>query len=171
MLFGAMFLYPDGINPNLVLLAIGMTGLVVGFAWIRRTSGPDPDKEPSFWRYRQVDKVRRPSKVQWLPTGGDARVDLYKFMQESNARARRGRATARLMIFGAVVALALPAFLFIAAPNGPQGMYLEEPQPHALAVAVPVIAFLGLVIGLAWMVRILRAHQEPEPKGWRYRDS
>ena len=70
MLFDAMFLNPDGINPSLILLAIGMTGLIVGFAWIRRAAGPDPDKEPSFWRYRQVDKVRWPSNVKCRCQGG-----------------------------------------------------------------------------------------------------
>ena len=69
MLFGAMFLNPDGFNPSLILLAVGMTGLIVGFAWIRRAAGPDPDKEPSSWRYRQVDKVRWPSNVK-LPMPG-----------------------------------------------------------------------------------------------------
>ncbi len=229
MLFGAMFLNPDGFNPSLILFALGMTGLIVGFAWIRRAAGPDPDKEPSFWRYRQIDKVSWPSKVPmpgWIATRlamavaagvlvfvfaprllrvfvsavanapwlwfvaiglasagtlwilriaradpkADAGMDLDAFMTESNARAKRGRALGRMMIFGVLVVLALPAFFFIATPNGPRGMYLEEPQPHALAVAVPVIAILGIVIGLLWMVRILRAHQEPEPKGWRYRD-
>ena len=97
-------------------------------------------------------------------------MDLNEFMAESNARAKRGRALGRMMIFGVLVVLAFTAFLWIAAPNGPQAMYLEEPQPYALAAAAPVLAFLGIVIGLVWMVRIFRAHHEPEPKGWRYRD-
>jgi hypothetical protein len=231
MLFGAMFLNPDGINTSLVALAIAITGLIVGFAWIRRITGPDPDKEPTSWRYRQVDRVRWPSNVKlpmpgWIATRlamavaagvlvfafaprlvkalgfaianapwlwivaiglvsagtlwiiriaraapeADAGMDLNEFMAESNAKARRGRALGRMMIFGVLVVLGIAAFLWIAAPNGPQAMFLEEPQPHALVVAVPVVAFLGLVIGLVWMVRISRAHQEPEPKGWRYRD-
>lgn len=32
-------------------------------------------------------------------------------------------------------------------------------------------AVLIYVIGLAWMVRILRSHHEPETGAWRYRDS
>ena len=43
-------------------------------------------------------------------------------------------------------------------------------DPGPISLIVPGIGILGLVIGLVWMVRILRAHQEPEPKGWRYRD-
>ncbi len=167
MLFGAMFLYPDGINPNLIVLAVCVTGMIVGFAWIRRITGPDPDKEPSSWRYRQFDKVRWPSNVKWPRPGwiatrlamavagvlvfallaprllnafvyavanapwlwfvaiglasagtlwiiriaragteADARMDLDEFMAESNARAKRGRALGRMMIFGVLVVLA-----------------------------------------------------------------
>ncbi len=76
----------------------------------------------------------------------------------------------RWMIFGVLVVLAFAAFLWIAAPNGPSAMYLQEPESRALDVALPFVGVAGLVIGLIWMVRILRAHQEPEPKGWRYRD-
>ena len=231
MLFDAMFLNPGGFNPNLIVFALGMTGLIVGFAWIRRAAGRDPDKEPSFWRYRQADKVRWLSNVKlpapgWIATRvamavaagvlvfvfaprlfrvfvyavgnapwlwfvaiglasagtlwilriaradpeADVIMDLNEFMAESNARAKRGRALGRMMIAGALVVLAFTAFLWIAAPNGPQAMFLEEPQLHALAVAVPVVAILGIVIGLVWMVRIMRAHHEPETKGWRYRD-
>jgi hypothetical protein len=229
MLFDAMFLNPGGINANLILLAICITGLIVGFAWIRWAAGPDPDKEPSFWRYRQADKVRWLSNVKWpmpgwiatrlamavaagvlvfvfaprllrvfvyavgnapwlwlvviaLASAGtlwilriaradpDADVDLDEFMAESNARAKRGRALGRMMIYGVLVVLAFAAFLWIAAPNGPSAMYLQEPEPRALELALPFVGVAGLVIGLAWMVRILRAHHEPETKGWRYRD-
>lgn len=70
MLFDAMFLNPGGFNTGLISMAIAMTGLIVGLLWLRRIAGPDPDKEPSFWRYRKVDKVRVPSKVNRLPTPG-----------------------------------------------------------------------------------------------------
>ena len=228
MLFGAMFLNENGINPNLILLAICITGLIVGFAWIRWAAGPDPDKEPSFWRYRQADKVRWLSNVKWPMPGwiatrlamavaagvlvfvfaprllrvfvyavgnvpwlwvvaiglasagtlcilriaradpaADAILDLNEFMAKSNAKARRGRALGRMMIIGALVVLAFTVLLWIAAPNF-TAMSLQE--PGALQIALPSVGFAGLVIGLVWMVRILRAHQEPEPKGWRYRD-
>jgi hypothetical protein len=96
--------------------------------------------------------------------------EFNEFMEESNARARRGRRLARLIFAVAVSPLAVVAFLFVAAPNGPQGMYLQEPQPHALVVAAPFIPILGIVIGLVWMVRIFRADPEPDAKSWRYRD-
>ena len=183
MLFDAMFLNPGGFSPNLILFALGMTGLIVGFAWIRRAAGRDPDKEPSFWRYRQADRVRWLSNVKWPMPGwiatrlamavaagvlvfvfaprllrvfvyavgnapwlwfvaiglasagtlwilsiaraapeADANMDLNEFMAESNARAKRGRALGRMMIFGVLMVLAFTAFLWIAAANGPTAM-------------------------------------------------
>ena len=64
--------------------------------------------------------------------------------------------------------LGLAAFLFIAAPNGPSGMYLQEPGP--IWLIVPAIGVMGLAVGLLWMVRIFRADPEPRTKSWRYRD-
>ena len=92
-------------------------------------------------------------------------MDLYEFMQESNARARRGRALGRLMILGVLVVLSFPAFLFIAAPNFTGGY-----DPRPIGLIVPAIGVVGLVVGLIWMVRIFRADPEPKTKGWRYRD-
>ena len=94
-------------------------------------------------------------------------MDLNEFMAESNARAKRGRALGRMMILGALVVLAIPAFFFIAAPNF-TGMTLHE--PGALLVALPLVGVAGLVIGFVWMVRIFRADAEPDAKSWRYRD-
>ena len=94
-------------------------------------------------------------------------MDLDEFMAESNARAKRGRALGRMMILGALVVLAIPAFFFIAAPNF-TAMSLHE--PGALQVALPVVGVAGLVIGFVWMVRIFRADPEPDAKSWRYRD-
>jgi hypothetical protein len=104
------------------------------------------------------------------PRAYDARVDLNEFnefMEESNARALRGRRLARLMFVPAVMALAVPAFFFIAAPNF-TGMSLQE--AGALDVALPFVGVAGLVVGFIWMVRIFRADPEPKTKGWRYRD-
>jgi cytochrome bd-type quinol oxidase subunit 2 len=94
-------------------------------------------------------------------------VDLYEFMQESNARARRGRALGRMMIFVVFVVVAFMALVWIASPNFIGGVY----DPGPLWFIVPAIGIVGLVGGLIWMVRIFRADPEPEgAKGWRYRD-
>jgi hypothetical protein len=50
----AMMLNPgDGPDWGLIVLAIAATGLIVGFAWVRRIAklGDDPDR--SFFRYRR----------------------------------------------------------------------------------------------------------------------
>ena len=88
------------------------------------------------------------------------------FMADSNARARRGRLLARQMFGLAVFAIFLAAFMFVAAPN----FTGSTPSSGAFTVAAPALGIAGLVVGLVWMVRILRADPEPEAKGWRYRD-
>jgi hypothetical protein len=142
MLLDAMFLNPPGVNPQLFGLAIGMTGLIVGFFWLRRIAGPDPDKEPSFWRYRQVDKVRRPSKVNWLPTPGWIATRLAM-----------------------VVAVGVLVFVLLA-PG------LLEAFGYAAAYAPWLwIAAIGLAsAGTFWIFRIARASPEADSRPWRYRD-
>jgi hypothetical protein len=68
MLFEAMFLNSGGLNPRLIVLAIAVIGLIVGNAWLRRIAGPDPDREPSTWRYRDVRIPRQWPTTGWLAT-------------------------------------------------------------------------------------------------------
>ena len=92
--------------------------------------------------------------------------EFNDFMEESNARARRGRRLAGLTLAVAVIPLAIVAFLFIAAPNSMGGG--NDPGP--IQWIVPATGIVGIVIGLVWMVGIFRADPEPEAKFWRYRD-
>ena len=92
--------------------------------------------------------------------------EFNEFMQESNARALRGRRLARLMFAVAVLPLAVAAFFFVAAPNFIDGFY----NPSPIGLLVPAIGVAALVVGLVWMIRILRADPEPDAKSWRYRD-
>jgi hypothetical protein len=96
----------------------------------------------------------------------DAGVDLYEFMQESNARARRGRRLAHAIFAVGLIPLGLAAFFFIAAPNFTGGFY----DPGPIGLIIPAIGFAALFVGLVWMIRILRADPEPDAKSWRYRD-
>ena len=141
MLFGAMFLYPDGINPSLILLAIGLTTSIVGFAWIRRAAGPDPDKEPSFWRYRQVDRVRPPLKFNW-PTPGWVATRLAMVV------------AAGVLVFILLAPGLLEAFGYAAA-------YAPWLWFGAVALAST---------GTFWIFRIARANPEADTRSWRYRD-
>jgi drug/metabolite transporter (DMT)-like permease len=55
MLLNAMFLNPDGFQPQLLLLLIGASGLLIGFLWIRRITSPD--EGPSPFRYRRHERL------------------------------------------------------------------------------------------------------------------
>jgi hypothetical protein len=90
-------------------------------------------------------------------------MDLDEFLAESNRKARRGRRIAREMFAGALSTLGLATFLIVAAPNFMGG----GPDPRM--TSLPVLFVLSSV-GLAWMVRILRADHEPDARAWRYRD-
>jgi hypothetical protein len=142
MLFGAMFLNPDGINTQLVGLAIAFAGWIVGFVWLRRIAGPDPDKEPSFWRYRRVDRVRPLSKVTRLPTPGWIATRL-----------------AMVVTVGVLVFVLLAPALF-------------EASGSAAAYAPWLwLAAIGLAsAGTFWIFRIARANPEGDTRSWRYRD-
>ena len=142
MFLEAMFLNPGGFDSGPILFAIGMTGLIVGFVWMRRIAGDDPDKEPSFWRYRKVEKVSRPSKVNRLPTP-------------------RWIATRLTM----VVSVAVFAFVLLAPALlwANRGAVADAPLFWIVAVALAAI-------GTTWIFRIARADPESGTKTWRYRD-
>ena len=68
------------------------------------------------------------------------------------------------------IALATPliiAFLYVAAPGTIEPMFWKPPLLVALA---PWAGGIGLVVGIAWMVRLSRPDPEPGERTWRYRD-
>jgi putative copper export protein len=90
-------------------------------------------------------------------------VDLDEFMARSNARARRGRRTARVLFGVGIYIVLLFVVLFVAAPNTMGG-------GPSTAVKALILAGAGaMLFGLAWMWRILRADPEPDSRSWRYR--
>lgn len=72
---------------------------------------------------------------------------------------------ARLMIAMAVSAIGAAAYLYVAAP-GFMGGGIE---PSLGSYAIYGLALVGVVGGLAWMIRIYRADPEPDQAAWRYR--
>ena len=87
-------------------------------------------------------------------------------MAESNARARAGRRAAR-SLFGIGLAVpAVAALLFVSAPSFIDPMYSDG----SIQLVAPLIALLGVGVGLTCMWRILRADPEPDSSAWRYRD-
>jgi hypothetical protein len=93
-------------------------------------------------------------------------ADLDEFMAQSNARARRGRESARGLFGAVLLLLAFVAFLFLSLPNTFGGPY----EPGLIAWIAPGLGILGILAGLAWMIWILRADPEPDSAAWRYRD-
>ena len=92
--------------------------------------------------------------------------ELDDFMADSNARARSGRLLARQMFGGTLFILLLGGFLFVAAPNTGNVRFFD---PGPIAVVVPAAGILGIIVGLGWMIRILRSNPNPDAKAWRYR--
>jgi len=93
-------------------------------------------------------------------------AELDEFMAQSNAKARRGRDSARGMFAVVLLLVAFVAFLFLSPPNTIGG-YIE---PGLIEWIAPGLGILGILVGLAWMVRIIRADPEPDSSAWRYRD-
>jgi hypothetical protein len=93
-------------------------------------------------------------------------ADLDEFMAESNAKARRGRASARSLFAAVLILLAFVGFLFLSLPN----TFHPDFEPSLIEWIGPGLGILGILVGLAWMVRILRAEPEPDSSAWRYRD-
>lgn len=86
-------------------------------------------------------------------------------------RRRRGLQSARFLIRAELtIALAAPliaGILFIAAPGGPTPMFQRELPIQTLLGWAGV---LGVIVGIAWMVRLSRANPEAGERSWRYRD-
>lgn len=74
---------------------------------------------------------------------------------------------ARTMIWIAVIAIAGTAILVLVPPGGlSEPMFLEPPVWSKVLTALAVV---GVIAGLAWMVRIYRRDPEPDQHAWRYR--
>jgi hypothetical protein len=144
MLLDAMFLNPGGFDPSLILLAIAATGMIVGFAWLRRMAGPDPDREPSFWRYHRLEGVRtaQPSKLRWTPGWLATRLQMV------------------LAVAVFAIVLVWPA-VDLADINPSIG------GPLAAIVWLAAVALSGT--GTVWIFRIARRDPETGPSPWRYR--
>jgi hypothetical protein len=93
-------------------------------------------------------------------------AELDEFMAQSNAKARRGREIARGLVTAVLVALAFVVILFLNLPNRTGPLF----EPRLIEWIAPGTGILGILVGLAWMVRILRADPEPDTFAWRYRD-
>ena len=62
--------------------------------------------------------------------------------------------------------LAFVGFLFLSMPNTTAPLF----EPALTEWILPGLGVLGILVGLAWMVRILRSDPEPGSSAWRYRE-
>jgi hypothetical protein len=84
-----------------------------------------------------------------------------------DAKHTRGWYLTRIELALAVGAPLLTGLLlFVAAPQGMGGFFGEPPLT---AYLVPAVGVAGVLVGLAWMIRIYRGPRD-EPPRWRYRD-
>jgi hypothetical protein len=143
MLFDAMFLNPPGTDHSRILLiALPLLGMIVGFALVRRAAGEDPDRVPSSWRYRQVDAIRPAAPRHGLPTIGWIATRLAMSV------------TVGVLVFVLLAPVLLEGFGFVAA---------YAPWLWLLAIALAAA-------GTLWIFRIAWRGPEAGPTAWRYRD-
>lgn len=143
MLADAMFLGPGGPNAKLIVLLLSGVGLLIGLFWLRRVAGPDPDDEPSFWRYREIDAIRSPRNPRHLPTLGWIATRLTTVVASG------------VLCF----VLLAPALL-----DGFGGVAVEAPWLWLAAVGLAAA-------GTVWIFRIAYRGPEHEARpSWRYRD-
>ena len=142
MLFEAMFLNPPGIHESHILLTgLALLGMIIGLALIRRAAGEDPDREPSSWRYRQVDAIRPAARRNGLPTIGWIATRLAMSV------------TVGVLLFVLLAPALFEGF-------GIVGAY--APWLWLLAVALAAA-------GTLWIFRIAWRGPEAGPTAWRYR--
>ena len=139
MLLTAMMLNPDSGTPaQVILLAVAITGMTVGFLWIRRITGGEEDLESSFWRSH--------------PHGGQgSRLPSWPGDEQTTLRWIATRAWIAVAIGSVVAAVAGPIVL----------TRWERPleESATLAAALWVVAIMAAVVGTLWMLRILsRGH-------------
>lgn len=87
-------------------------------------------------------------------------------LERRQARLRRARSAIRVELTVGFAAPVVVALVYIAAP----GFTYISPLEQFARFAAPLAAVPGVIIGLAWMVRLSRPNPEPDQHGWRYRD-
>lgn len=143
-----MFLNPGGPPWGEIVAIVALTGMVVGFVWLRRITGGDEDPDRSFYRYQG-----RRGGGSWIP--GAPELPTWRWV------------VTRIALVLARASLLLSVVLWVAQPAGTQAMF----SGSDIAWLPWVVGFTGLVIGNVWMTRLARRSPEDgAPPTWRYRD-
>jgi hypothetical protein len=86
---------------------------------------------------------------------------------ERQRRLDRARRLAETELTVAIGAPLFVGFLLVAAPGNVGPMF---DRPPLLGSLIPWLGFIGIIVGIVWMIRIYRADPEPVQPTWRYRD-
>jgi hypothetical protein len=162
-------------DAQLVILVIGTVLVVAGFLWIRRITAGEGEGV-SAWRYHETED-RRDTIIESAirdiylapPTPPEPTLEERANMAfaESYSRARRGRSIAKL-IFTIGYSPVVFFVLFVVAAPMTWGGGSGAASPRVMGVYA--FGAAGVVIGLIWMWRILRADPEAGAPPWRHRD-
>ena len=125
----------------LALLALG--GLLVGVAWIRELSDTIERADDEHWRFRRMSDL-----------------------EHRRRRLRRAHILIRVELAIAVAAPLVAAFLYVAAPGFTGGTR----EPWLIERLLPWAAVAGVIVGLAWMIRLARPEPEGGERTWRFHD-
>ena len=154
-----MFAGPIAEDPGpvaVLLVGIAILGPVVGIHLVRRLSDPGPlARGEARWRYRS-----RPAREQLAAT-------ISALVSSRTI----GWWTTRLE-FAVAIAFAMlaAAIAVLAAPWDPLTGY-DGPPRLLVWLAGSAAGAVGILVGLAWMVRIYRAPLRFDSSAsWRYRD-
>ena len=124
----------SGIPGQVILLAVGILGMAVGFLWIRRITSGEEDLGSSFWRSH--------------PHGGQgSRLPFWPGNEQTTLHWFATRAWIAVALGSVVAAFAGPIVL----------TRWERPleESAALAAALWVAAIIAAIVGTFWMLRIL----------------
>ncbi len=78
-----------------------------------------------------------------------------------------GRRSARLILVVTLLLDGLVVALFLSQPSGIGPMFAPPPSGPSVGVVVSAVGVALHLVGLAWMVRIIRADPEEHASWWR----
>ena len=87
--------------------------------------------------------------------------------EQRRRRLERARFLIRAELAVAIAAPLILGLLYVAAPGTTRPMFSEPPRFVGL---LPWAGVAGIVVGIAWMIRLSRPDAEPGERSWRYRD-
>jgi hypothetical protein len=146
----------------IALPVVAVASYFIGLGWMLRIYRVHTEPGERTWRYRDRDDTTRGPALKAL----EPAIGTYpRGMTRDVERARR---IARALIALAIVCGLGALFMWVAQPGYIGPMFVER---QTFEIWLPILGVASYFIGLAWMVRIYRAHSEPGERTWRYRDS